>query len=540
MTVRVTVLIMLAAIAMPVAAAPEAGKMLYVSGTVTAERDKNVILKKDDAVYEQDLVVTAARSRGQLLMRDGSKYALRADTRFFIEEYFLAGDQREQADGSVVVAADDGAVTQLIKGGFRTITGSIGRSSHEDYTVDTPAATMGIRGTHYSVVWCAGDCRLPPGIVSLDPIEDGLYIGVTDGIVHLENLTGEYLVNAGEFVYVRDKRSKPVRLPRKPPALIDIFPAGEPGRIEAVEEFRQTIAAVKPASAFPPRSTPQAPKRPGESGKPDRRPAPELPPNDGTNSGFEAEPEVQIEVTDGPVTEGRLPVTFPVAMSSGPLSDISADQFALVSNRGVRAFRDSALTAFQMNDDAYAIGTALIRDDGFDAATGIGWGRWASGTAAVTLRNERLVSASLAEQSLHWVYGPAADVSTSQPITGIANFVLIGSTDPTDARGNTGILGNANLLANFSNATVQSGLLLIAGGRSWVAGGSGRIGDNLLFDGIYSTVLIGGQAEGDGSFTGFFGNRGTDGFPTGAGLSYELTDAAGVSLSGVAAFGRPD
>lgn len=554
MILRIAILLLITAVSAHAQGEQDAGQVLFVAGTVTAEREQRVTLNKDDTVYEKDVIVTAERSRGQLLMRDGGRFALRPSTRFLIEEYFLAGDQREQPDGSVVVAANDSAVTQLIKGGFRAITGSIGRENVDDYTVDTPAATMGIRGTHYSVVWCAGDCQLPPGIVSFDPIQDGLYLGVSDGTVHIENLTGEYLIYAGEFVYVRDRRSKPVWLPRRPAVLIDLYPTNDAGRMESARELQLTIAAVTPGAAFPPRSAAPAGKRPAgsedkekekqsdeddQAGETGGGPPVELPPNDGTNSGFEAEPEVPIEVEDGPITTGRLPVTLPLAISSASISGVAARPFTANSIRGVRAFSMDGLTDFRINDDGYAIGTAMIRDSGFDAVTGIGWGRWAAGAANVTLRDGTLISADLAQQNLHWVYGPAPETGTSLPITGIAAFTLTAGTSPTDSRGNLGILGNATLLANFTNATVQSGLLLVAGGRTWVAGGTGTIDGSLLFSGPYNNVLIGGQAGGGGSFSGFFGNRGVDGFPTGAGLSYELTDPAGVSLFGTAVFGRP-
>src|SRR3546814_15472343 len=38
---------------------------------------------------------------------------------------------------------------RLLKGGFRAVSGLIGRVDHEEYRVSTPVATIGLRGTEY-------------------------------------------------------------------------------------------------------------------------------------------------------------------------------------------------------------------------------------------------------------------------------------------------------------------------------------------------------------------------------------------------------
>ncbi|MBT8135770.1 MAG: FecR domain-containing protein, partial [Gammaproteobacteria bacterium] len=213
---RVSAMLLMLVWALPALAVEQAGQVIFVAGTVTVERPESTKLKKTDPVFEGDVIVTAARSRGQLLMKDGAKFSLRANTRFAVEEYFLAGEEREQPDGSVVVASDSSAVASLVKGGFRTISGAIGNDDPEQYAVKSPAATMGIRGTHYSAVLCSGDCAVPEG----EPPPDGLYVGVTDGVVSISNDTGEYTVNPGEYYYVESFESTPVQLP-EPPGILD-------------------------------------------------------------------------------------------------------------------------------------------------------------------------------------------------------------------------------------------------------------------------------------------------------------------------------
>ena len=52
---------------------------------------------------------------------------------------------------------------RLVRGGFRTVTGQIGKVDHDRYSVVTTQATIGIRGTHYVLQDCVADeCRETP------------------------------------------------------------------------------------------------------------------------------------------------------------------------------------------------------------------------------------------------------------------------------------------------------------------------------------------------------------------------------------------
>lgn len=50
------------------------------------------------------------------------------------------------------------AFFRLVKGGFRSVSGLIGKVNQDDYRVSTPVATIGIRGTRYGARLCQGDC----------------------------------------------------------------------------------------------------------------------------------------------------------------------------------------------------------------------------------------------------------------------------------------------------------------------------------------------------------------------------------------------
>lgn len=125
-----------------VVAAP-AGSVVFVNGHVSASSATHGerTLSKDDPVFNSDTIDTAANGRGQLRFTDGGLVSLMPNTIFSVEEYFFEDE-----------ANSDSAVFGLLKGGLRTITGSVGKVKHEEYELKTPVATLGIRGTEYVAV----------------------------------------------------------------------------------------------------------------------------------------------------------------------------------------------------------------------------------------------------------------------------------------------------------------------------------------------------------------------------------------------------
>ncbi|HWY23269.1 MAG TPA: hypothetical protein VNX47_00020, partial [Nevskia sp.] len=97
------------------------------------------------------------------------------------------------------------AFFSLLKGGFRSISGLIGKLNHDEYRVSTPVATIGIRGTDYLVVICDTSCAtdpqlqsvLPPGIDPTGGIVSTVYshsIVITDAGGEVTLLEGQYLL----------------------------------------------------------------------------------------------------------------------------------------------------------------------------------------------------------------------------------------------------------------------------------------------------------------------------------------------------------
>lgn len=184
------------------AAAADAGSVTMLVGRGTAlSPDGNVrALAKGDPVFAGELINTGTNSFLNLKFRDGGLVTLRPNSRFEISEYRYDGD----APAAAEAAAPTGATPQtgsgraffrLLKGGFRAVTGLIGKSDRNDYAAVTPVATIGIRGTDYLAVLCDLACQADP-VVRGDlpqgtPAAGASIFGVIEGRIVLTTPQGE-------------------------------------------------------------------------------------------------------------------------------------------------------------------------------------------------------------------------------------------------------------------------------------------------------------------------------------------------------------
>ena len=235
-----------------------------------------------------------------------------------------------------------------------------------------------------------------------------------------------------------------------------------------------------------------------------------------------------VDITDGQNVVTR---TAGLALSVGGVAsgiNTDFDQVAFDEDNNLARFSDVD------SSDAtviYDVGSASITNTGFDPTASLRWGRWAAGIG--TLDSDTSTSdIDLTESSLHWVIAPLS-TNPDRVITGSAEYVLVGNTDPTDDLGNRGVLGSASLLADFTNSIVESDVQLGIAGEVWTASGSGAITSN-LFNGLYSTVTVNGSSGASGSFGGVFSDS-ASGVPGAAGLSYQLTNSS-RTVSGAAVF----
>lgn len=150
---KLLALLTMVVVALPSYAAAEvSGKIGYMSGGLVAQRaDGSVkVMGPKSEVSEGDLLLTSKDSYAQVVMNDGTKMTLRPNSNLKIESYKFKTDAPQA----------DAAVFRLLKGGFRTVTGLIGKRGNKDaYQLRAAAATIGIRGTDFTSRLCATkDC----------------------------------------------------------------------------------------------------------------------------------------------------------------------------------------------------------------------------------------------------------------------------------------------------------------------------------------------------------------------------------------------
>ncbi len=213
-----------AALPAPTNVTPVAGTATLVTGHVSAATPSGEIrdLEKGGPVYPGETITTASASYVNIEFTDGGRVLLRPETRFAIERYQYAGGGAQAPatqQASAQPAQQESAFFRLLKGGFRAVSGLIGHTRREDYAVQTPVATIGIRGTDYEVRLCQGDC----GDITPTP-KDGLYGGVQSGAIALDNSGGTTTTTAGQYVFIQGLSSVGQPLATRPAALGQLLP----------------------------------------------------------------------------------------------------------------------------------------------------------------------------------------------------------------------------------------------------------------------------------------------------------------------------
>ena len=203
--------------AVPALADTTAGTATLVTGHVSAAAPSGEIrdLVKGGEVYQGEVIITASASYVNIEFSDGGRVLLRPESRFSIERYQYAGTQGSQTSGQAAQPVrQESAFFRLLKGGFRAVSGLIGHVRHEDYAVQTPVATIGIRGTDYEIRYCNGDCT------DIQPTpKDGLYAGVKAGSIGLTNGNGTTVTGTNQYTFIGGANVGGQILPTPPPAL---------------------------------------------------------------------------------------------------------------------------------------------------------------------------------------------------------------------------------------------------------------------------------------------------------------------------------
>lgn len=118
-------------------------------------------------------LITGSNSQVILRFDDGQSMALNSNTTFVITEYRF--NAQKPAEGSFLGS--------LVKGAMRTATGLIGEANKDNVKVNTPLATIGIRGTDFML-----------------HVDEALYMSVLQGAIAAANEGGVEVFDASKEI----------------------------------------------------------------------------------------------------------------------------------------------------------------------------------------------------------------------------------------------------------------------------------------------------------------------------------------------------
>ena len=178
-----------------------------LKGNADIKRDSSLLLASiGDKLNQKDNILTKSNSKVQIIFEDETVVSIGKNSEFSIQEYLFEDNAAPIAKFS------------MLKGAMRTITGQIGDIAPNRFSVSTKTATIGIRGTNFSVfveddgsssAFCTyGAISVAVGGVT-HIVPQGFYINVSpSGKVEIKELTPKVLKAAKEKHFDADKKEK--------------------------------------------------------------------------------------------------------------------------------------------------------------------------------------------------------------------------------------------------------------------------------------------------------------------------------------------
>lgn len=168
----------------PALAQQSAARVMAVSGAATATdtQGRERPLEKGTELFSGDKVVTTEGALVQMRTHDGGYLSVRPGTALVIDRF--VHDEKDANNSAFLLS--------LLRGGFRSITGLIGRTNPAGYQIRANTATIGIRGTDHE-----------PMLVLDTPAQQtlgapGLYDKVNDGETFIRNPNGVLSLKRGD------------------------------------------------------------------------------------------------------------------------------------------------------------------------------------------------------------------------------------------------------------------------------------------------------------------------------------------------------
>lgn len=422
-----------------------AGFVIAASGTLTATNEAGVTreLARRSQFYSNEILKTGKDSSAQLRFKDRALMTLRADSQLNIEEYHFGG-----ADDS-----QNKSVMNLVSGGFRTISGSIGKADKSAYRINTPAASIGIRGTDYEL------------IISLD---GKVFAAVHDGGITLVNDLGDLdLGSDSDYLFAEvGSGQSPLGLTEMP----DVFKV-EGGEKKELSDEQKAALAKKLAEG----------KEKVESLLAD------LGEGDDTDRGDTKRTLAEIALKADDSVDTRLPAALMKKLREEGEFSLNASEKSGGIASGKSITQEDGSTIFLTDkNELFEFKTSPIKHNGQTVATqheNVQWGTWNKG-ASIGEGGVRVIS-KLAEDQ-YFMSTRLMEVAAVQDATGSTYLPLSALTGGTSHPDIASVQSfDGGVMLDFNAKTVDGGIML-----GLVDNNSNSMSLELNFDGA---MLSGGQ-----------------------------------------------
>ena len=161
--------------------------VIEIEGTASVNNElaDNTPLEIDTPIFEDDEIFTGPESKVLLLFLDDTELTIGEDAHAFINDFTYEPEDDEQKSAHL----------SFLRGAFLFVSGKVGKINKPDVNLETPYASIGIRGT---VVWGG-------------TLDDQYNIFVKEGAVSVRNERGAMMVREGQGTTLTDRRTFPTK-----------------------------------------------------------------------------------------------------------------------------------------------------------------------------------------------------------------------------------------------------------------------------------------------------------------------------------------
>jgi hypothetical protein len=201
-------------------------RVIEIKGDVTAMQankpsQASRLLKIGAPLYQTDKITAETESYAVIVFKDRGRITVEPSSSFNIANYAFNSN------------SDYNASYELLTGAMRVLTGTIGKEDKEAFKVNTPVATIGIRGTGFDLLY---------------QIESGLYTKVWKGAIYEQNEAGIFELSEPKVNLIKNKSTKPIPVPDIPLANQLVGPRPDLVIVENEPELFKVVP-IKPNKA---------------------------------------------------------------------------------------------------------------------------------------------------------------------------------------------------------------------------------------------------------------------------------------------------